>query len=58
MKTINAFAAHDSEADLEPYNIKRRDVKDDDVEIEITYCGVCHSDIHQVRNDWNTPFFL
>lgn len=57
METINAFAAHDSEADLELYNIKRRDVKDDDVEIEITYCGVCHSDIHQVRNDWNNSIY-
>ncbi|WP_440999105.1 NAD(P)-dependent alcohol dehydrogenase [Fodinibius sp. SL11] len=53
MNTVNAFAAHDPEADLEPYNIERRGVKDDDVKIEITYCGVCHSDIHQVRNDWN-----
>lgn len=53
MTNIKAFAAHDSEADLEPYNIDRRDILKDDVKIEITYCGVCHSDIHQVRNDWN-----
>lgn len=52
MNNVNAYAAHDSEADLEPYDIDRREVKDDDVKIEITYCGVCHSDIHQVRNDW------
>ncbi|PAU93610.1 hydroxyacid dehydrogenase [Aliifodinibius salipaludis] len=53
MANIKAYAAHDSEADLEPHNIERRNTKDDDVKIEITYCGVCHSDIHQVRNDWN-----
>ncbi|MEL7833925.1 NAD(P)-dependent alcohol dehydrogenase [Fodinibius sp. Rm-B-1B1-1] len=53
MTTINAYAAHDPEADLEPHDINRRDIKDDDIKIEITYCGVCHSDIHQVRNDWN-----
>ncbi len=53
MTTINAYAAHDPESDLEPHDINRRDIKDDDVKIEITYCGVCHSDIHQVRNDWN-----
>lgn len=53
MANIKAFAAHDPEADLEPFNIKRREIQDDDVKIEITYCGVCHSDIHQVRNDWH-----
>ncbi len=53
MANVKAFAAHDPEADLEPYNIERRDIQDDDVKIEITYCGVCHSDIHQVRNDWH-----
>ena len=57
MTNINAYAAHDSNADLKPYNIDRREVKDDDVKIEITYCGVCHSDIHQVRNDWNNSMY-
>lgn len=52
MPNINAYAAHDPEADLEPFNIERRTIKDDDVKIEIEYCGVCHSDIHVVRNDW------
>ena len=50
--SVNAYAAHDSEADLEPFDIERREVLENDVKIEIEYCGVCHSDIHQVRNDW------
>jgi uncharacterized zinc-type alcohol dehydrogenase-like protein len=33
-------------------NIERRDVLDHDIEIEILYCGVCHSDLHTARNDW------
>ena len=49
---VNAYGAKDSKADLEPLEIKRRAVGDDDVQIDITYCGVCHSDIHTVRNDW------
>ncbi|APG59067.1 NAD(P)-dependent alcohol dehydrogenase [Christiangramia salexigens] len=52
MSTINAYAAKTKEADLEPYDIKRRELLPNDVKIEIEYCGVCHSDIHQVRNDW------
>lgn len=57
MANIKAYAAHDSDADLEPYDIERRNITDDDVKIEITYCGVCHSDIHQVRNDWNNSHY-
>lgn len=52
MNNVNAYAAQDSEAKLEPFDIQRRGVLDDDVKIEIKYCGVCHSDIHTVRNDW------
>jgi len=53
MTNIDAYAAQDPEAELKPFDIERRDVTADDVKIEIEYCGVCHSDIHQVRNDWN-----
>lgn len=52
MKKIKAFAAHSKEDSLEPFSINRRDLLPNDVEIEITYCGVCHSDIHTVHNDW------
>lgn len=49
---VKAFGAEASDADLIAMNIQRREVKDKDVEIEILYCGVCHSDLHTVRNDW------
>lgn len=50
--TIKAFGAENAKADLKPMDIERRACGDDDVKIDITYCGVCHSDIHTVRNDW------
>lgn len=49
---VKAFGAASKEADLEQINIQRRDVTAKDVEIEILYCGVCHSDLHTTRNDW------
>lgn len=52
MTRVKAFAAHASTAPLEPHNIERREILPDDVRIDILYCGVCHSDLHQVRNDW------
>ncbi len=51
MKTIG-FAAQSAGATLGPYSFERRDLRPDDVAIEILYCGVCHSDLHQARNDW------
>ncbi|QDO94930.1 NAD(P)-dependent alcohol dehydrogenase [Formosa sediminum] len=50
--TVKAYGATASTEDLKPLNIERRPVGTDDVKIDITYCGVCHSDIHTVRNDW------
>lgn len=50
--TIKAYGATASTEDLKPLNIERRQVGQNDVKIDITYCGVCHSDIHTVRNDW------
>jgi len=52
MPTVRAYAALSSEADLALVSIERRDLRPDDVELEILFCGVCHSDIHHVRNDW------
>ena len=37
---------------LEAYNFERRAVGPDDVQIDILFCGVCHSDLHQVKNEW------
>ena len=52
MSTVKAYAASEAAKNLKPITIKRRDVKDNDVAIDISYCGVCHSDIHQIANDW------
>lgn len=49
---IKAYGAKSATANLEPMEIDRRDLKSVDVKIDILYCGVCHSDIHTVRNDW------
>lgn len=51
MKTVG-YAAHDFEKPLEPYHFERRALRDEDVSIEILYCGVCHSDLHTAENDW------
>jgi alcohol dehydrogenase (NADP+) len=51
MKT-NAYAAQNATTPLAPFNIQRRDVGKHDVQIEILYCGVCHSDLHTVRSEW------
>ncbi|MBS3739721.1 MAG: NAD(P)-dependent alcohol dehydrogenase [Psychroflexus sp.] len=49
---VKAYGAKASDAALEELQIKRRDLEPNDVKIRIDYCGVCHSDIHTVRNDW------
>jgi len=47
-----AFAAQSAASGLAAYVVQRRSPGPQDVEIEILYCGVCHSDLHQVRNEW------
>lgn len=51
-KTIKAYGTKSAESDLEQLNINRRSVTAKDVEIDILFCGVCHSDLHFARNDW------
>jgi alcohol dehydrogenase (NADP+) len=56
MKT-NVYAAQNATTPLAPFNVQRRDLGKHDVQIEILYCGVCHSDLHTVRNEWqNTTY--
>ncbi len=50
--TIKAFAARSATSPLGPFSIPRREPKAKDVQIQILYCGVCHSDLHTVRNEW------
>ncbi|MCC6908601.1 MAG: NAD(P)-dependent alcohol dehydrogenase [Phycisphaerales bacterium] len=47
-----AFAAQSESAPLGPFSVQRREPRPVDVEIDILYCGVCHSDIHFARNEW------
>jgi len=50
--TIKAYGAHAGNKPLEPMDITRRALGAHDVQIDIVFCGVCHSDIHQVRSEW------
>ena len=52
MSMTRAFGTSAADKDLELMTIERREVLADDVEIDILYCGVCHSDLHTARNDW------
>ena len=52
MTTAKAYAATAATAPLTPYQFERRAVGIHDVQIEIAFCGICHSDLHQVRNEW------
>ena len=47
-----AFAASSSTSALAPTSISRREVGPTDVELNILFCGVCHSDLHTARNEW------
>lgn len=51
-----AFAATSAKAELSPYGFKRRQPGRQDVQIEILFCGVCHSDLHQSRDEWHENF--
>ncbi|MEO8635558.1 MAG: NAD(P)-dependent alcohol dehydrogenase [Gemmatimonadales bacterium] len=51
------YAAQSATTPLGPYTFERRDPGPTDVQIEILFCGVCHSDLHQVRNEWKGTTF-
>jgi uncharacterized zinc-type alcohol dehydrogenase-like protein len=53
MSSISSYAAQSATSPLAPLQITRRDVGSKDVKIDIEFCGVCHTDIHQARNDWD-----
>ncbi|NYT58093.1 NAD(P)-dependent alcohol dehydrogenase [Alcaligenaceae bacterium] len=55
--TIKAYGAHAGDRPLESMDITRRAPGVHDVQIEIAYCGVCHSDLHQVRSEWAGTLF-
>ena len=49
---VLGYAAQSAKVPLAPYEFEQRDAREDDVVIDVMYCGVCHSDLHQARNDW------
>ncbi|MCP6756353.1 alcohol dehydrogenase catalytic domain-containing protein, partial [Klebsiella pneumoniae] len=57
MLSTRAYAAQTPQSKLAPFQLQRRDVGKNDVLIEILYCGVCHSDIHQARDEWGGGIF-
>ncbi|MGU3540009.1 NAD(P)-dependent alcohol dehydrogenase [Methylobacterium sp. A54F] len=57
MFTCTGYAATSAETPLAPFTFDRRDPGPNDVEIEIVYCGVCHSDLHQARNEWQNTLY-
>ena len=57
MNEVMAYGTHGADRDLESLGIKRRAVGAQDVSIAISYCGVCHSDIHQARNEWGSSVY-
>src|ERR1700688_3003820 len=52
-----AYAAQSAASGLAPASINRREPGPHDVQIQILYCGVCHSDLHQARNEWDESIY-
>jgi uncharacterized zinc-type alcohol dehydrogenase-like protein len=57
MTATKAYAALSAETPLEPWKFERREPGPKDVQFDILYCGVCHSDLHQIRNEWGGSIF-
>jgi len=57
MTEILGFAAQGRKQPLGPWRFARRALRADDVQIDIKYCGVCHSDLHQIDDDWGIAFY-
>ncbi|MEH1778560.1 MAG: alcohol dehydrogenase catalytic domain-containing protein [Nostoc sp.] len=54
MYNTKAYSAASATSPLSSTKIKRRDPTEHDVQIEILFCGICHSDLHSVRNEWSS----
>jgi uncharacterized zinc-type alcohol dehydrogenase-like protein len=57
MIKTQGYAASSATAALKPFTFERREPGPHDVHIEILYCGICHSDLHQARNDWYNSLY-
>lgn len=57
MTEAKGYATQSPKDSLKPFSFSRRELREKDVFIEIQFCGICHSDLHQVRNDWNNSIY-
>lgn len=57
MNITYAYAAHDAKSALVPFDYPPRALRDHDVQIQVLFCGVCHSDLHQARNEWSNTIY-
>lgn len=57
MPIVKSYAATQANLPLSPFDLERRELGPKDVQIEILYCGVCHSDIHTARNEWGSTMY-
>nr|WP_256199761.1 alcohol dehydrogenase catalytic domain-containing protein [Verrucomicrobium spinosum] len=57
MSTINAYAATTAKAPLEPFSFDAGELGAEEVEIKVTHCGICHSDLSMLDNDWGMTRF-
>jgi uncharacterized zinc-type alcohol dehydrogenase-like protein len=57
MISTKGYAAQTNQSDLAPWEFQRREVGPHDVHFDILYCGVCHSDLHQIKDDWGPGIF-
>ena len=57
MQKTRAYAAPAAKAPLAPHSFERREPKEHDVVIDIKYCGICHTDVHQARDEWGGGMF-
>lgn len=57
MLKTQGYAAKSATSKLEPFTVERRDLRDHDVLLDILYCGICHSDLHMIRNEWKNTIY-
>ncbi|MGF6758665.1 NAD(P)-dependent alcohol dehydrogenase [Paraburkholderia sp. GAS334] len=57
MNKTHAYAALDATSKLAPFELQRRALRDHDVQMDVLFCGVCHSDLHTARNEWKNTVY-
>ena len=57
MTTVRAYAAYAPNQQLEPYEYEAGDLKAHEVEVKVEYCGICHSDLSVIDNEWNNTIY-